>query len=75
MQRKHAVVAAFAGAAAVGLAAQVSAGPELISFPDSYSKGVHSLTVDKPSKQVHEFYASQAAIDAVFKQTAPAAGR
>jgi hypothetical protein len=67
MKRKHAVTAVLAGAAAVGLAAHVWAGADLISFPENYGKGVHYLTVDKPSKQVHEFYASQAAIDAAKK--------
>jgi hypothetical protein len=61
------VVVAIGAAAAVSLVVQVRAGGDKIAFPENYSKGVHYVTVDKPTKQVHEFYAAPAAIDAARK--------
>src|SRR5690348_17498809 len=68
MTGKYAVVGIAVGAvAALSLAVQVRAGADKVAFPENYGKGVHYLTVDKPSKQVHEFYAAPAAIDAAHK--------
>ncbi|HML12527.1 MAG TPA: cytochrome P460 family protein [Xanthobacteraceae bacterium] len=65
---KYAVVAVAVGAvAALSLTIQVRAAADKVAFPESYAKGVHYFTVDKPSKQVHEFYAAPAAIDAARK--------
>jgi hypothetical protein len=65
--RKFPVVAAFGAIAGVGVAAQVWAGADKVAFPENYATGVHYLTVDKPSKQVHEFYAAPASIEAARK--------
>jgi len=56
-------VAACAGLAA-GIAMQVRAANDKFTFPADYAKGVEYLSVDKPSKQVHVFYASPEAIAA-----------
>jgi hypothetical protein len=65
---RYAVVAVVIGAvAALSLAVQVRAGADKVAFPENYAKGVRYFTVDKPTKQVHEFYASPAAIDAAHK--------
>ena len=65
---KYAVVAVAAGAvAAVSVAVQVWANADKVAFPENYAKGVQYLTVDKPTKQVHEFYAAPAALDAARK--------
>src|ERR1700732_1451950 len=51
--------------AAMAIAPQARAGADKITFPDNYASGVLYATFDKAdNKQVHEFYASQAAIDA-----------
>ncbi len=59
-----AALAAIAGLAGAGVALQVRAANDKFTFPEDYAKGVEYLTVDKPNKQVHVFYAPQAAIDA-----------
>ena len=59
-------LAACAGLAA-GIAVQVRAANDKFTFPADYLSGVEYLAVDKPSKQVHVFYAPQAAIDAAKK--------
>jgi hypothetical protein len=65
---KYAVAAMAVGAvAALSVAVQVRAGADKVAFPENYAKGVHYLTVDKPSKQVHEFYAAPAALEAARK--------
>jgi len=56
-------VAACAGLAA-GIAMQVRAANDKFTFPADYAKGVEYLSVDKPNKQVHVFYASPEAIAA-----------
>jgi Cytochrome P460 len=51
--------------AAMAIALQARAGADKITFPENYASGVLYATFDKAdNKQVHEFYASQAAIDA-----------
>jgi hypothetical protein len=66
--RKFPVVAAFGAIAGVGVGAQVWAGADKVAFPENYATGVHYLIVDKPStKQVHEFYAAPASIEAARK--------
>jgi len=68
LTKKYAVVAVAVGAAAaLSLVVQVRAGADKIAFPENYAKGVLYVTVDKPNKQVHEFYAAPAAIDAAHK--------
>jgi len=65
---KYAVAAIAVGAvAALSVAVQVRAGADKVAFPENYAKGVHYMTVDKPSKQVHEFYAAPAALEAARK--------
>src|SRR5215475_2597723 len=65
---KYAVAAIAVGAvAALSIAVQVRAGADKVVFPENYGKGVHYLTVDKPSKQVHEFYAAPASFAAARK--------
>jgi hypothetical protein len=65
---KYAAISAAIGVAlAVGLAVQVRAGADKVAFPENYAKGVKYLVVDKPNKQVHEFYAPVAAIEAARK--------
>ena len=66
--RNHAATAAAIGACVtLLLAIQVRAGADKVAFPEDYAKGVKYLVVDKPSKQVHEFYASPAAFEAARK--------
>jgi hypothetical protein len=68
IKRNYAALTGVIGAVVgLGLAVQVRAGADKVAFPESYAKGAHYLTVDKPSKQVHEFYAAPAAIDAAHK--------
>ena len=62
-----AIVAAIGACVSLGLAIQVRAGADQVAFPEAYAKGVKYLVVDKPSKQVHEFYASPAAFEAARK--------
>jgi hypothetical protein len=65
IKRKYTSVTAVIGAAAgLGLAVEVWADADKVAFPENYASGVKYLVVDKPSKQVHEFYASPAAIEA-----------
>ncbi len=65
--KSMAALAAVAGLAGAVLAVQVRAANDKFAFPESFDKGVQYLTVDKPNKQVHVFYAPQAAIDAAKK--------
>jgi hypothetical protein len=47
-----------------GIASQAQAGPDKIAFPENYASGVLYVTLDNAdTKQVREFYTSQAAID------------
>src|SRR5882757_5986671 len=62
--RHTAALAAIAGAVSVGIALQVRAANDKFTFPEGFDKGVEYLTVDKPNKQVHVFYASKEAIAA-----------
>jgi hypothetical protein len=65
---KYAAITAVMGAiVGVGLSVQVRAGADKVAFPENYAKGVKRLVVDKPNKQVHEFYAPPAAIEAAGK--------
>ena len=48
----------------VGVAMQVRAANDKFTFPADYASGVEYLSVDKPNKQVHVFYASRGAIEA-----------
>jgi hypothetical protein len=65
---KYAVAAMAVGAvAALSVAVQVRADADKVAFPENWAKGVHYMTVDKPSKQVHEFYAAPAALEAARK--------
>ena len=59
-----AALAVAAGLAGAGLAVQVRAANDQFTFPQDFAKGVEYLTVDKPNKQVHVFYAPRAAIEA-----------
>jgi hypothetical protein len=64
-KRMHpAILAAVVAGAGVSLVLQVHAGADKVAFPENYAAGVKYLVVDKPSKQVHEFYATPAAIEA-----------
>src|SRR6188474_3142537 len=60
------IYAALGAAAALAAATviQVRAANDKFTFPDGFDKGVQYLTVDKPNKQVHVFYASKDAIAA-----------
>ena len=62
--KSAATLAAIAGLLGAGLAVQVRAANDKFTFPDGFDKGVEYLTVDKPNKQVHVFYASKEAIAA-----------
>ena len=66
------IYAALGAAAALAAATviQVRAANDKFTFPDGFDKGVQYLTVDKPNKQVHVFYASKDAI-AAAKAGAP----
>ena len=66
------IYAALGAAAALAAATviQVRAANDKFTFPDGFDKGVQYLTVDKPNKQVHVFYASKEAI-AAAKAGAP----
>jgi hypothetical protein len=69
--RKLSVATVIATVAAVTAAVSVRAGGDKIMFPAEYGKGVVYLTLDRPdNKQVREYYASQAAVDAA-KKSAP----
>jgi len=57
-------LAVIAGMISAGVALQVNAANDKFTFPDGFDKGVQYLTVDKPNKQVHVFYASKEAIAA-----------
>jgi len=61
-----AIYAALGAAAALAAATviQVRAANDKFTFPDGFDKGVEYLTVDKPNKQVHVFYAAKEAIAA-----------
>jgi len=59
-----AALAVVAGVAGAGIAVKVRAANDAFTFPADYAKGVQYLTVDKPNKQVHIFYAPRAAIEA-----------
>ena len=59
----YAVLGAAAALAAATVI-QVRAANDKFTFPDGFDKGVEYLTVDKPNKQVHIFYASKEAIAA-----------
>src|SRR5436305_14564862 len=56
--------AALAAGALAASAIAVRAANDKFTFPDSFEKGVEYLSVDKPNKQVHIFYASKEAIAA-----------
>jgi hypothetical protein len=64
-----AVSAAVAGFVAIGIAAQVRAANDKFTFPGDYEKGVEYLSVDKPNKQVHVFYAPREASEAAKAAT------
>ena len=59
----YAVLGAAAALAAATVI-QVRAANDKFTFPDGFDKGVEYLTVDKPNKQVHVFYAAKEAIAA-----------
>jgi len=58
------VALAAAAGLCVGIAMQVRAANDKFTFPADFAGGVEYLSVDKPNKQVHVFYASRAAIEA-----------
>src|SRR6478672_13660129 len=58
------ILAAVAVGGLVASAIAVRAANDQFTFPEDYAKGVEYLSVDKPSKQVHVFYAPRAAIEA-----------
>jgi hypothetical protein len=68
IRRRYAAITAVVGAL-LGISAvvQVRAGADKVAFPENYAEGVKYLVVDKPSKQVHEFFAPPAAIEAARK--------
>ena len=59
-----AALAVAAGLIGAGVAVQVRAANDKFTFPADYAGGVEYLSVDKPNKQVHVFFASRAAIEA-----------
>ena len=66
---KRRVLTGVAGATGVLIAAtvafEVSAGPDLVKFPDGYAKGVRYGIVSNPKNKLYrELYTTQAAIDA-----------
>jgi len=61
------VLAAATAAIALVLLVEVRAGADKVAFPENYAQGVKYLVVDKPNKQVHEFYAFPAAMAAARK--------
>ena len=59
-----AALAVAAGLVGAGVAVQVRAANDKFTFPADYASGVEYLSVDKPNKQVHVFYAPRSAIEA-----------
>ena len=57
-------LAALAVGALTSSAIGVRAANDQFTFPSNFAEGVEYLSVDKPSKQVHVFFAPQAAIEA-----------
>jgi hypothetical protein len=58
----------IAGIAAMATVAAVRADADKVMFPANYGRGVVYMTQDRPdNKQVRDYYASQAAIDAAKK--------
>jgi Cytochrome P460 len=57
-------LAALAVGALTASAIGVRAANDQFTFPSNFAEGVEYLTVDKPNKQVHVFFAPQAAIEA-----------
>jgi hypothetical protein len=68
IKREYAAITVFFGAAAgLSLVVKVWAGAEKVAFPENYARGVKYLVVNKPNKQVHEFYTAPAPIEAARK--------
>jgi len=64
------VTTALTGAAVLAAVLSVRAGGDKIAFPAEYAKGVVYLTLDMANnKQVRDYYASRAAVDAAKKGT------
>src|SRR5436190_8271376 len=61
---KAKILAAVAVAALAASAIAVRAANDKFTFPENFANGVEYLSVDKPNKQIHVFYASRAAIEA-----------
>jgi hypothetical protein len=61
---KAKLLAALAAGALTASAIGVRAANDKFTFPATFAEGVEYLSVDKPSKQVHVFFAPQAAIEA-----------
>src|SRR5437763_51252 len=61
---KGKILAALAIGALAASAIAVRAANDKFTFPSDFAEGVEYLSVDKPSKQVHVFYAPHAAIAA-----------
>jgi hypothetical protein len=57
-------LAALAAGALTASVIGVRAANDQFTFPSTFAEGVEYLSVDKPSKQVHVFYAPQTAIAA-----------
>ena len=58
------ILAALAIGALAASAIALRAANDKFTFPSDFAEGVEYLSVDKPSKQVHVFYAPHAAIEA-----------
>jgi hypothetical protein len=70
MKTRSRLVAVAGVVTIAGLAAgvPVRAGGDRVAFPENYAKGVRYLTLDKPdSRDVRDFYASPAAVEAARK--------
>lgn len=64
------VTTALTAATVLAAVYSVRAGGDKIVFPAEYAKGVVYVTLDRPdNKQVREYYASRAAVDAAKKGT------
>lgn len=68
-------LALLASLCAMAFVANVEAGPDNVSFPESYASGVRWLVIDKPDRrELHEHYVTPAAVEAARRGQAMPSG-